>query len=213
MTHKKAILFDLDGTLWDSSEQVIAAWNQCIREELHRPEQFTLADMQSYMGKTIEEIAALMFPSLPDEERCHILDLCTEAEYAYLKTHPAVLYPGSREVISRLAQEYTLAIVSNCLDGYIECYLEQCDFAACFSDFECAGRTRQHKGENIRLVMERNGITDCVYVGDTQGDADAAAFAGIPFIHAAYGFGQAKTCAAALHSIEELPHIAKIILK
>lgn len=213
MTHKKAILFDLDGTLWDSAEQVIAAWNQCIREELHRPEQFTLADMQSYMGKTIDQIAALMFPSLTEEERGSILLRCTQAEYNYLKTHSAVLYSGSREVISGLAQEYTLAIVSNCLEGYIECYLEQCGFAECFSDFECAGRTGQHKGENIRLVMERGGITDCIYVGDTQGDADAAAFAGIPFIHAAYGFGHAKACDAALHSIEELPHIANMILK
>lgn len=209
---KKAILFDLDGTLWDSSEQVIASWNQCIRTEMGRQEQFTVAQMQSFMGKTLEEIAALMFPMLPDEARCRILMRCTEAEHGYLKQHPAVLYPSSKEIITRLAETYLLGIVSNCQDGYIQCYLEQCGFAGCFSDFECAGRTGQHKGHNIRLVMERNGITDCVYVGDTQGDADAAAFAGIPFIHAAYGFGSVKTCTAALHSIGELPQIAEALL-
>lgn len=209
---QKAILFDLDGTLWDSSEQVITAWNECIRSEIKRPEQFTIAQMQSFMGKTIEEIAALMFPTLSDTERCHILMRCTAAEHEYLKDHPAALYPFSKEIITQLASQYTLGIVSNCQEGYIEQYLKQCGFGECFTDHECAGRTGQHKGENIRLVMQRNGITDCIYVGDTQGDANAADFAGISFVHAAYGFGSAEQCAAVLLSIAELPPIAATLL-
>lgn len=209
---KKAILFDLDGTLWDSSEQVIAAWNRCIREELHRTEQFTLAQMQSYMGKTMEEIAALMFPMESEALRCEYLASCTAAEHDYLADHPAALYTGSREIIEALAKEYTLGIVSNCQDGYIECYLAQCGFASCFSDIECAGRTGRPKGENIRLVMERNNITHCIYVGDTRGDEEAAEFAGVPFVHAAYGFGVAQNAAAVLQDIRELPAVAAKLL-
>ncbi len=205
---KKAILFDLDGTLWDSSPQVLEAWNRCIREELHRTEQFTLAQMHSYMGKTIEQIAAMMFPDVPEDVRCGYLDRCTKAEYAYLLDHAAMLYPQSEQVIRALAKEYTLGIVSNCLEGYIPCYIAQCAFAECFSDFECAGHTGKHKGENIRLVVERNHITDCIYVGDTQGDADAAAFAGVKFVHAGYGFGTADKCDAVLSAITELPEVA-----
>ena len=37
--------------------------------------------------------------------------------------------------------------------------------------------------------MERNRITSAAYVGDTQGDLEAARLAGIPFVWAAYGFG------------------------
>ena len=58
---------------------------------------------------------------------------------------------------------------------------------------------------NIRLVMERNGVTKAVYVGDTQGDADAAAKAGIPFIFTEYGFGSVKDAAARIASLPELP--------
>lgn len=210
---KKAILFDLDGTLWDSSPQVLAAWNQCIREELHRKEQFTLAQMHSYMGKTIDEIAAFMFPNVHETIRRSYLDRCTKAEYTYLRHHAATLYPQSEQVIRALAEKYILGIVSNCLEGYIPCYIAQCSFAECFSDFECAGHTGKSKGENIRLVMERNQITDCVYVGDTQGDADSAAFAGVKFIHASYGFGTVNACDAVLSCITELPNIADKILK
>lgn len=68
-----------------------------------------------------------------------------------------------------------------------------------------AGRTGLDKGANIRLVMERNGVTKAVYVGDTQGDADAAAEAGIPFIFTEYGFGSVKDAAARIASLPELP--------
>lgn len=209
---KKAILFDLDGTLWDSSPQVLAAWNQCIKEELHRHEQFTLAQMHSYMGRTIEQIAAMMFPDVPEAVRCEYLDRCTKAEYAYLQHHAATLYPRSEQVIRALAEKYTLGIVSNCLEGYIPCYVAQCGFAECFTDFECAGHTGKPKGENIRLVVERNHITHCIYVGDTQGDADSAAFAGVKFVHAAYGFGTVTACDAALSAITELPEVAAKLL-
>ena len=51
----------------------------------------------------------------------------------------------------------------------------------CVRDIEMSGRIGLDKGSNIRLVMERNNITQAVYVGDTQKDAAAAEKAGIPF--------------------------------
>lgn len=213
---KKGIFFDLDGTLWDSSAQCIAAWNKCIRERTDRKEQFTVDDMHNFMGRTIEAIAELMFPDLPEKDRLHILYLCTAEEHGYLSglqgDDRPPLYPDERTVMQTLAKEYTLGIVSNCQDGYIQIYLSQCGFAEVFADIECAGKTGLSKGENIRLLMERQGITDCVYVGDTQGDADAAKEAGVPFIHAAYGFGTADASAAVLDDIRKLPEIIKTII-
>ena len=58
-----------------------------------------------------------------------------------------------------------------------------------FSDFEMSGRTDLTKGENIKLVMERNGINNALYLGDTIGDQFAAKDAEIPFVFALYGFG------------------------
>ena len=42
----------------------------------------------------------------------------------------------------------------------------------------------------IRLILERNGLKNPVYVGDTQGDYEACKKADVPFIWAAYGFGR-----------------------
>lgn len=204
---KQGILFDLDGTLWDSSQEVTDAWNLCLRTQTDRPEQFTLRDMHGFMGKTLEVIANLMFPFLPTEEQIRLIKMCTATEHEYLLTHPAKLYAGEFETLRKLSENYTLGVVSNCQDGYIQIYLQQCGFSELFQEFECAGRTGKTKGRNIRLVMERQGIERCWYVGDTQGDCDAAEEAGIPFIHAAYGFGKVKTCAASLKDLRDLPAV------
>ena len=210
---KKGILFDLDGTLWDSSAEVTEAWNAAIREA-GRTEQFTVADMHNFMGRTLEAIAALMFPQETEAEQLRLILRCTEREYSYLSAHYGHLFAEEESVLRGLAAEYALGIVSNCQEGYIELFLNPAEnpFAEVFCDFECAGHTGLSKGQNIRLVMERQGITDCIYVGDTQGDADAAAEAGVPFVHAAYGFGQVRDAAAVLHDIRELPQTARTLL-
>ncbi len=208
---KKAILFDLDGTLWDSSAEVTWAWNDALEHLANRPERITTDDMHQYMGKTMDVIAAMMLPALPKEEQLRVMGLCMDHEIEFLQTHPARIFAHEREILAELAQEYALAVVSNCQDGYIGVYLNQCGFSELFCDSESAGRTGLSKGQNIRLVMERQGITDCVYVGDTQGDADAAKEAGVPFIHAAYGFGQPDACDASICSLSELKAAAKTL--
>ena len=76
-----------------------------------------------------------------------------------------------------------------------------------FIDYEEWERTGLTKGENIRLVMERNRFPQAIYVGDTQKDQDAARLAGIPFIHAAYGFGRVQSPDAVIRSLAELPDV------
>ena len=61
-----------------------------------------------------------------------------------------------------------------------------------FVDHLCFGDTLKQKGENIRLIMERGGVKEAVYVGDTQGDANACDMAGVPMIYASYGFGNVE---------------------
>jgi len=60
------------------------------------------------------------------------------------------------------------------------------------------------KGENIKLIIERNNLINPVYVGDTDGDLKASRFAGIPFIYAQYGFGEANEYDYMINSFEEL---------
>ena len=184
-----AIVFDLDGTLWDSIPSVTHGWNIALRRHPELNCILTEKDMRGFMGKTNPVIAQLMLPSLTPEAAYDIVKECNIEELAYLKDHPGTLYPGVPELLDRLSQEYPLYIVSNCDDGYVQTFLDVCGFWKYFEDIEMSGRTRKEKGENIRLIIERNHLDKAVYIGDTQGDLDASHVAGIPFIYAAYGFG------------------------
>lgn len=202
--HKQALIFDLDGTLWDASDTIAPIWNRCLAER-GIDLRVTPADCRGYCGKTLEEIAALAFPEADPAWREEVLLACCAAENEPLSRTGGRLYPGLEAVLTELRRDWLLAVVSNCQEGYIEAFFTGNNTGHLFDDYESAGRTGLSKGENIRLVMARNGFERAVYVGDTEGDRLAAEEACVPFVHAAYGFGAVKRCDAAICSLAELP--------
>jgi phosphoglycolate phosphatase len=119
--------------------------------------------------------------------------LCCRYEHEVLAQDECRLcYPGVVETIRTLAGQIPVCIVSNCQAGYIELFIEKTGLGDCITDTECFGNNGKSKGENIRLVAERNGFAHPAYVGDIQGDCDASREAGVSFILAAYGFGTAE---------------------
>ncbi len=202
---KKAVIFDLDGTLWDSAQGVADSWN-IVLERRGLPQRMDAELIHAYMGKTMVEISDKLFPELEQSVRLDLLEELCGVEVEYLRHHTAArLFDGLEETAALLKKDYSLYIVSNCQEGYIPTFLLPFHMDRWFEDYEEWGRTGLSKGENIRLVMERNGVDRAVYVGDTDGDERAARDAGVPFIHAAYGFGTALAPDAVIHSLSELP--------
>ena len=97
-----------------------------------------------------------------------------------------------------------LYIVSNCQCGYIEVMLKTTGLGKYVTDTLCFGQTQTSKGRTIRTLMEKNGLKDVFYVGDTQGDADACKEAQIPFVFATYGFGNVPDAKWSIDSVTEL---------
>ena len=133
-----------------------------------------------------------------------LFDRCCQVENTYLREHGGVLYPQLEETLEALSQKLPLFIVSNCNAEYIPCFLDAHHMHSYFQDWECIGRTGKQKWENILLVAERNHLKAPVYVGDTVLDQEAAQKAGVPFYHAAYGFGQVEGVPAAAR-FEDIP--------
>lgn len=199
-----SLIFDLDGTLWDSSDGIVATWALVLENypEIHK--KVTAEELASNFGLPLDQIARNMFPDQTEELRTRLMAECCEKENDYLAEHGGTLYPKLKEALFELSSKIPLFIVSNCQDGYIQSFYSGHDTEKYFKDCECIGVTGKSKGENIRLVIERNGLKAPAYVGDTQGDADAAAQAGIPFIYASYGFGQVKEYDAEILSFEDI---------
>lgn len=208
----KGIIFDLDGTLWDSSEQVVKSWNEALAKRPETDLQITVSDMQGYMGKTLEKIAELMMPDIPYELRMDIMKDCCDNENRYLRSHGGKLFPELENVLKKLSEKYKLFIVSNCQSGYIEVFLEYYKLEKYFADIECPGGSGLEKAGNIRLISERNALEKAVYIGDTQGDCNSAEEAGVTFIHAAYGFGKIDHKVPEVHSLTEIEAAVKPFL-
>ena len=209
---KKAIIFDLDGTLWDSAQAVVDSWNEKITYFPDIDYYITMEQMYGYMGKTMEEIGLSFFNTVSKERALELLKICMDYENLYIEEHGGILFEGLEETLAALKEEYFLAIVSNCQEGYIEAFLKHHKLEKYFDDTENYGRTKRCKGDNIKLLVERNNV-EAVYVGDTMGDYDATMQAGLPFIHAAYGFGTVPEGTVKINDIRELPEKVKEIFK
>ena len=98
-----------------------------------------------------------------------------------------------KEAFQKISEICKVFIVSNCQSDYLPAFFAKTGLEKYVSDTECYGNTRLSKGQNIRLIMERNHIENAIYVGDTKFDYDATTEAGIPFVFAAYGFGQVES--------------------
>ena len=206
---KKGIIFDMDGTLWDSADGVAKSWTQVIQNEYKKDMVVTEQDIKRVMGKTMDVIGDIFFPELTPEGRKTLVGKCGDWENEYLRRNGGKLFPELEDTLKALKEKYHLYIVSNCQSGYIEAFLDYYNFGQYFEDIECYGNNEKSKGDNIRLVMDRNGLEQTIYVGDIQGDYDATMQAGATFVHAKYGFGTINTKVAEIEKFSNLPEVAE----
>lgn len=198
------IIFDVDGTLWDSTDVVAEAWNLAISEHTDLKADLTGDRLKSLFGKTMEEIFEVILPSLPAKEQTRIGYLCYDYENALLAKKPGTLYEGVYTTLETLSKKTDLYIVSNCQCGYIEILLETTGLGRFIKGHLCFGETETPKSQTILKLMEQHHIDSAVYVGDTKGDYDSCQEANIPFIFAEYGFGNVPEATERIHSITEL---------
>ena len=204
------IIFDLDGTLWDSTVPVAESWNIILKRETGHDVGLLPEDIMRNMGKTMDQIADDLFADLPAEERYALARRCEVFENEYITERGATLYDGVEETLAELkGAGVKMAVVSNCQEGYVKAFLDSMDMWKYFVDYEEWGRTKLLKAGNIRLVMDRNNEDEAIYIGDIQTDADAAHEAGIPCVYAAYGFGEITDAEGTIERFEDLPGLLR----
>jgi phosphoglycolate phosphatase len=188
MDRPDSIVFDLDGTLWDTCPVCAVAWNDVLERHGIDFREITARDVESVAGKPHEACIREVFAGLSEPDIQLLIEETAKEDIRYIREHGGRLYDGVAEGLARLAENFPLYIVSNCQAGYIELFLETMGLEALFRDVECWGNTGRPKDDNLRALIARNGLDRPVFVGDAEGDRQAAAACGIPFVHAGYGY-------------------------
>lgn len=202
------IIFDVDGTLWDSTEICARGFNRAIERLLGKDYPRTDADqLKTLFGKTTAGIGAGIFPDRTPEEQVAFTLECIREEMVCFEEEAPKPYPGVPEMVKELAKRYKLFIVSNCEQGYIEFFMDSSGLREYFTDHLSLGDTGRVKKDNIEEIVRRNHLKNAIYIGDVQGDADSAHGAGVPIVYAAYGFGKIKDAEYEIHSPLELTQI------
>jgi phosphoglycolate phosphatase len=184
-----SLVFDLDGTLWDTCRACAIAWNNVLKNLGIQYRQIVADDVRAVTGKPHEECIRLTFHDLTPEQISKISDATMQEDNRVIDDIGGILYPGVETGLNRLSRQYRLFIVSNCQSGYIETFLRKSGLSHLFQDFECWGNTGRPKGDNLKMVIDRNRLTAPLMIGDADGDEKAALECQIPFAFVTYGFG------------------------
>jgi phosphoglycolate phosphatase len=197
-----ALIFDLDGTLWDAAAASAAGWTQAL-EEMGVPRRVDIAGIRSVSGTPFSQCVETLLPEFNPVSKS-TLRLLDAGERAGIEALGGVLYTGVADGLHRLAAVFRLFLVSNCPDWYLAVFLRRDDLRECFTAWDCHGSSGMSKPAMLQRLSKRFRLGHAVYVGDTQGDRDAARDAGMEFALVRYGFGCANAPDLAFDDFDDL---------
>ena len=143
----ESLIFDVDGTLWDSVDLVVRGWNLAL-EEAGREPTCTPEGIRPLFGKTMDRNCFWPFcRTRGRRERRRLMNSCMAWEDRVMQDDPCeIFYPQVRQTLEALSRCHRLFIVSNCQKGYIELLLEKGKLGGLIRDHACFGETGLCKG-------------------------------------------------------------------
>ena len=191
---KIGILWDLDGTLLDTLQDLTDATNYALAQ-YGLPER-SLEEIRSFVGNGARQLIALSMPGEPSDPP---VDAVLETYQVYYRAHSQVKtkpYDGILEVLDQLGKEYPMAIVSNKPDAAVKILCKEY-FPKLYAMGERSGCPRKPAPDMLFEAMRELGIDRCVYVGDSDVDAVTAGNAGAPCVSVLWGFRDADSIRSA----------------
>ncbi len=199
-----ALVFDLDGTLWDAAAASTRGWHRALGR-MGVSSRVTVDGIRSVSGRPFDRCVEILLPELEPVTEA-TLRLLEEHERMEVEAVGGVLYEGVSDGLQELARVRQLFLVSNCPDWYLDAFLRASGLQGCFTGWDSHGASGVGKAAMLVNVSERHGLGRATYVGDTRGDREAAEEAGMEFAFVRYGFGDVGPTLLAFDSFGRLAH-------
>ena len=181
---KTGILFDLDGTLLNTLEDLTDATNYALAAFGYPPR--TIREVRRFIGNGAENQIRLSLPEDRKEDLQQVLAVYKPyyTEHCQIKTGP---YEGVLDALKVLGEKYPIAIVSNKPDAAVKALCADY-FPGIYALGEAAGCPRKPAADMVFKAMEAIGVDRCIYVGDSEVDVLTAKNAGVPCVCVLWGF-------------------------
>ena len=191
---KTGILFDLDGTLLNTLEDLLDATNYALAQ-CGYPKR-TLPELRRFVGNGAENQIRMSLPAgASPEEVGRVLRIYKPYYTAHcqVKTRP---YDGVLEALEVLKAKYPIAVVSNKPDSAVKALCAQM-FPGIFALGETPDCPRKPAPDMVHKACRAIGVDTCVYVGDSEVDVRTAKNAGVPCLSVLWGFRDREDIEAA----------------
>jgi phosphoglycolate phosphatase len=198
-----ALIFDMDGTLWDGVETYAQGFNDFF-EVNNMQRRLAKGDIAGYMGWEEDRFLEATLPELLYEERKKAYQQIIGHQYRRIATDGGQLYDGVAEGLAKLAEKHKLFIVSNCPEFTIDHFVNWAGITHLITDTMAHGKNYKPKHENIRLLIDKHGLQNPVYIGDTDSDSKQSRLVPLPFVFVSYGFGETADYDLRFDAFEEL---------
>lgn len=186
------VIFDLDGTLMDTLEDLADAVNEILSRNGYPVR--TIREVRRIVGNGLRQTLTLCLPEGTDQEEVDRLlpeFASYYQEHCQIKTKP---YDGIEDTLRELSDRgFKLAIVSNKRDEAVktlnrECFAEYVSVA--IGENESAGIRKKPAPDTVYQALRELGSTreQAVYVGDSEVDRMTAENAGLPCVSVDWGF-------------------------
>ena len=177
-----AVIFDLDGTLLDTLEDLHDATNAAL-DAFGYPRR-SLQEVRQFVGNGAARLLELAVPEGVDY--APVLAFFKEYYDAHcrIKTAP---YPGILEVLRQLAEHHPVAIVSNKPNSAVKALCADY-FPGIFALGEHPGCPCKPAADMVRKAMTTLNCDACIYIGDSEVDVETAKNAGVPCLSVLWGF-------------------------
>ena len=205
---KTGILFDLDGTLLSTLEDLTDSVNYTLRH-FGCPER-TLAEVKSFVGYGAYN---LIRAALPGKETDPSVEEALDFYQDYYDTHNQIKtrpYDGILEALAEIRKAFPVAIVSNKPDRATKPMCREYFGDGIFALGQQDQIPRKPAPDMLTVAMKEIGADACIYVGDSEVDVLTAKNAGVPCLSVLWGFRD-KECLAA-HGAEHFCEDPKQLL-